>query len=225
MVNNNESETGIEAPIEKAPEEEKEARPMDSSLYGLEVGSVGRAFHDEFANEQAMMMPEINLPPEKKVEYQRKERVLRYFQDRVYGMREKNGDWIRLKIKAGKEGLNKADRKKLLTLTDYAEKAAWHETELKFGDAIPEALTKKVKAILGPEKDFSLRAAIVREGLPERSGLLKREKGVRVQEANKQVRFIKHELNVGTEEGIKKDIKKQQRAADQEETEETEEES
>jgi hypothetical protein len=206
MSNINESETGAEAPIKEGPEEENRPRSIDSWSFGVETSSIGHTMQ-EYANDE--VMPEINSQPEKRIEYQKNERVLRFFEDRVYSMREKNGDWIRLKLKAEKEGLNKADRKKLLSITDYAEKAAWHETELKFGDAIPEALTKKIKAILGPEKDFSLRAAIRNEGLPEKSGLLERKKGVRLQEANKQVRFIKHDFNVGTEEGIKKDIKKQ----------------
>ena len=218
MTNNNESEAGVEAPIEKEPEEDNRPRSIDSWSFGVETSSIGHTLQ-EYANDVAM--PEINSQPEKRMEYQKKERVLRFFEDKVYAHREKNGDWIRLKIKAEKEGLNKADRKKLLKLTDFAEKAAWHETESKFGDTIPEALTKKIEAILGPEKDFSLRAAIRNEGLPEKSGLLERKRGVRLQEANKQLRYVKHVFNVGTQEGIKKDIKKN-READREEAEEVE---
>lgn len=195
-------------------EEEEERRgpdrylsPVSDRFYGLEAGSLARILHEDLSQESEMMMPPANFRPERRP-LNRNERVLRFFQDKVYAHREKNGEWVKLKLKAEEEPLNKEERKKLLRLMDQAEEAAWRETERKFGKTISPSLTEKIEGILGSEKDFRVRAAIVHQGVPEDSGLLERRREVKLKEAKKQVGYIAHDFHEGSQEKIIAEIRK-----------------
>ena len=210
------------------PEEEERGPNRNLSLasdrfYGLEAGSLARILHDDLSQESEIVMPPENFQPEKRP-LNRNERVLRFFQDKVYAHREKDGAWIKLKLKAETEPLSKEERKKLLRLMDQAEEAAWQEARRKFGRTISSSLTEKIEAILGPEKDFRVRAAIVQQGVPEGSGLLERNREIRLKGARKQTRYIAHDFHQGAREKIIEEIRKareeERRAAEEEPREE-----
>ena len=202
-----EPKEGNSVESKEAAEEHIGMYPVDSPYYGLEAGSIGEALHKELYQEPEMMMPEIYVREKRRLPATKNERILRFFEDQVYAHREKNGDWIKLKLEAESRSLNKEERKQLLRQTDYAEKFAWEAAKRKFGETIPESLAKNIEAYIGPQKDFRIRGAIVNQGMPEDSGLFARNKEVRIKNRIKQERFIKHYFHEGPQEKVIAEIR------------------
>jgi hypothetical protein len=214
MANNQEARE----PIENLPEEAEEhigRYPVDSQFYGLEP-SLGKALVEMGEETDQYAIPDINMPEAKRREHANKGRIFRFFKKETDLMLNRDGDVIRLRNKAEKEGagnLSQAETTLLVNRLKTIMNRAWRNTEAKFGEAIPADWGKKMENAMGAERDLGLVSAMKKEGgILETSGVLQRDKGLDLAPANKQIDYVKKGFaGRGPASKIKNDIRDQKK--------------
>ncbi|MFH1366989.1 MAG: hypothetical protein ABIH38_03290 [Patescibacteria group bacterium] len=189
--------------------------PVDSQFYGLEP-SLGKALVEMGDETNQYAIPDINMPEAKRREYENKGRIFRFFKKETDLMLNRDGDVIRLRNKAEREGaknLSTSEATLLVNRLKTIMERAWRATEAKFGDAIPDNWEKKMENAMGPDRDLGLVSAMKKKGgILETSGVLQRDKGLDLASTTKQIDYVKKGFaGRGPASMIRKDIREQKK--------------
>lgn len=210
-------------PAESMPEGEQEAEreshlyPIDSQFYGLEP-SLGKALAEMGNEAEQYALPEINLPETRRRELANKSQIFRFFKKELDLSLNRDGDVIRLRNKAEREGaenLSKPETTLLVNRLRTIMERAWRATEARFGDRIPVDWGKKMENAMGSERNFGVVSAMkTAGGIPEESEIFKRDKGIGLESDQKKIMWTR---NVGAGRGsgetVRKRIREQRRRA------------
>lgn len=202
------SAEGLTSEAKEAAEEHIGMYPVDS--HGLVVGDVGYELQRE-AEAEAMIMPVGNIEGGKKIEYASKTRIYNKFEEN-FKKRLRNDDWVRAKrmqVKdKGIESLEEPVRKLFLEKMGRMELEAWEDVKSEL--RVPKEIEERMAGILHGQ-NLRVKATFRQEGIDAESLLVKGEAGKKIKllSPDKRERAYKNAFTLGTEEGIRRRVKKQ----------------